>query len=104
MLKPTHGEKRLIAMRRNRIICTLLSIGVIGGLLGHGMFAATLTNEKSPTLLSGSLDNVLGVTVSPKEAVPNSTQDLAVRVLPTVRYLGERSPTMVTTCPGARND
>ena len=51
-------------MRRNRVIYTLLSIGLIGGFLGHGMFAATLTNDKFPTLLSGTFDNVLGVTVS----------------------------------------
>jgi len=51
-------------MKRNRNIYTLLSLGVIGGFLGHGMFAATLTNDKFPTLFSGSLDNVLGVTVS----------------------------------------
>lgn len=55
-------------MRRNRVIYTLLSIGVIGGFLGHGMFAATLTNEKFPTLLSGSLDNVLGMTISQQTA------------------------------------
>jgi len=55
-------------MRRNRVIYTLLSIGLIGGFFGHGMFAATLENDKFPTLLSGSLDNVLGVTVSQSTA------------------------------------
>ena len=51
-------------MRRNRIIYTLLSFGLIGGFLGHGMFAATLTNDKFPTLLSGTFDNLFGVTMS----------------------------------------
>jgi hypothetical protein len=51
-------------MKRNRMLYTLLSIGLIGGFFGHGMFAATLTNDKFPTLLSGTFDNVLGVTVS----------------------------------------
>jgi hypothetical protein len=51
-------------MRRNRVIYTLLSIGLIGGFLGHGMFAATLTNDKFPTLLSGTFDNLFGVTMS----------------------------------------
>jgi hypothetical protein len=51
-------------MRRNRVIYTLLSIGLIGGFLGHGMFAATLTNDKFPTLLTGTFDNLFGVTMS----------------------------------------
>lgn len=51
-------------MKRNRTIYTLLSLGLIGGFLGHGMFAATLENDKFPLLFSGTLDNVLGVTVS----------------------------------------
>jgi len=32
------------------------------------MFAATLTNDKFPTLLSGSLDNVLGVSITQETA------------------------------------
>jgi hypothetical protein len=51
-------------MRRNRVTYTLLSIGLIGAFLGHGMFAATLTNDKFPTLLSGTFDNLFGVTMS----------------------------------------
>lgn len=51
-------------MRRNRMIYTLLSLGLIGGFFGHGMWAATLDNDKFPELFKGSVDNVLGVTVS----------------------------------------
>lgn len=55
-------------MRRNRVIYTLLSLGLIGGFLGHGMFAATLTNDKFPTLMSGTFDNLFGVTMSQSTA------------------------------------
>jgi hypothetical protein len=79
-------------MRRNRNIYTLLTLGVIGGFLGHGMFAATLTNEKFPTLLSGSLDNVLGVTVS-LETAESWVQaigfaDLAIVAVMTLMLIG----------------
>jgi hypothetical protein len=46
------------------MIYTVLSIGLIGTFLGHGMFAATLENDKFPELFKGTFDNVLGVTVS----------------------------------------
>jgi len=62
-------------MKRNRVLYSLLSIGVIGAFFGHGMFAATLTNDKFLTLFSGSFDNVLGVTVS------ESTTETWVRII-----------------------
>jgi len=50
-------------MRRNRVIYTLLSIGVIGTFFGHGMWAVD-GKESFVELFTGSFDNVLGVTVS----------------------------------------
>jgi len=73
-------------MRRNRNIYTLLSIGIIGGFLGHGMFAATLQNEKFLALFSGSFKNVLGVTVSP-ETTENWVQFIGFADLTVVAVL-----------------
>jgi hypothetical protein len=50
-------------MRRNRVIYTLLSIGVIGAFFGHGMWAVD-GKDTFVLLFSGSLDNVLGVEVT----------------------------------------
>jgi hypothetical protein len=50
-------------MRRNRFIYTLLSIGAIGAFFGHGMWAID-GKESFVTLLTGSFDNVLGVTIA----------------------------------------
>ena len=50
-------------MKRNRNLYSLLSIGVIGTFLGHGMWAAD-GKDTFVQLLTGSFDNVLGITVS----------------------------------------
>lgn len=50
-------------MKRNRFVYTLLSIGAIGAFFGHGMFAIN-GKESFVKLLTGSFDNVLGITVS----------------------------------------
>jgi len=50
-------------MRRNRFVYTLLSIGAIGAFFGHGMWAID-GKDSFVKLLTGSFDNVLGVTVA----------------------------------------
>ena len=46
-------------MKRNRILCSLLSIGAIGAFFGHGMWAID-GKESFVKLFAGSFDHVLG--------------------------------------------
>jgi hypothetical protein len=50
-------------MKRNRVMYTLLAIGLIGGFFGHGMWAVD-SKDTFIQLFTGSFDHVLGVTVS----------------------------------------
>jgi hypothetical protein len=50
-------------MKRNRILYSLLSLGVIGGFFGHGMWAID-GKDTFVKLFTGSFDHVLGVDVS----------------------------------------
>lgn len=50
-------------MKRNRILYSLLSIGVIGAFFGHGMWAID-GKDSFVKLFTGSFDHVLGVDVA----------------------------------------
>jgi hypothetical protein len=50
-------------MKRNRTLYTVLSIGAIGAFFGHAAWAV-MAKDTFVKLLTGSLDNVLGVTLS----------------------------------------
>jgi hypothetical protein len=61
-------------MKRNRTLYTILSIGSIGAFLGHAAWAV-MAKDTFVTLLTGSLDHVLGVTMS------TSTGETVVRTI-----------------------
>jgi hypothetical protein len=78
-------------MKRNRILYVLLSIGVIGGFFGHGMWAVD-GKESFVELFSGSFDNVLGVDIATATAT-NWVQgigwfDLAVSAVIALMLIG----------------
>lgn len=50
-------------MRRNRMLYLLLGIGALGAFVGHGAWAIQ-AKDSFVTLLTGSFDHVLGITVS----------------------------------------
>ncbi len=50
-------------MKRNRLLYTILSIGSIGAFLGHAAWAV-MAKDGFVKLLTGSMDHVLGVTLS----------------------------------------
>lgn len=50
-------------MKRNRILYSLLSVGLIGAFFGHGMWAVD-GKDSFVKLFAGSFDHVLGVTVA----------------------------------------
>lgn len=78
-------------MRRNRIVYALLSIGLIGGFLGHGMWAVG-ANEKFLLLFSGTFENLFGLSLA-EETTKTWVQaigyvDLAIAVVLVLMLIG----------------